>query len=132
MAVLINGWKDLIGLESENYQLEVDLNGGCGWLRSKIDSDDDIYLSTHTFYGRDYKEYTLILQECGFDVQLRNWDGETEQVCMADQWLHHGKCEFCRKSSYCTKVCKASNNHREHLAFLNSIRRGEDYPSRQV
>ena len=36
----------------------------------------DVYLSTHTFYGNNYMESTNILQACGFDVEIDNWDKE--------------------------------------------------------
>ena len=34
----------------------------------------DVYLSTHTFYGLEYKHSTKILHACGFDVEIDNWD----------------------------------------------------------
>ena len=33
-----------------------------------------IYLSTHTFYGSNYKYSTRILQAHGFDIEIDNWD----------------------------------------------------------
>lgn len=36
----------------------------------------DVYLSTHTFYGNSYKHSTKLLRACGFDVELDNWDKE--------------------------------------------------------
>lgn len=37
------------------------------------------YLSTHTFYGKgSYINSTWILQKCGFNVILDNWDAKEE------------------------------------------------------
>lgn len=73
MAKLIKYWSELDGLENDNYKIEVDTYIGCGWIRSKRE-DRDIYLTTHTFYGSNYKSSTQLLQEHGFDVELANWD----------------------------------------------------------
>ena len=35
-----------------------------------------IYLSTHTFYGKNHEYSTMILQEHGFDIEIDNWDKE--------------------------------------------------------
>lgn len=119
MPKLIKGWKDLVGLETENYYLDINLEMCNGHIVEKehIKKGDDWYrpyLSTHTFYGLDYKDYTILLQEYGFDVQLENWDGETEWVDYKEQWLHNGKCEFCRRNKYCSKKCKAALKREEH------------------
>ena len=82
MAKVIKDWNDLVGLESEKYKLEIDVDGGCGWIvpKTKKNESEDFmrshYLSTHTFYGGSYKGYTKLLQKCGFDVELDNWDKE--------------------------------------------------------
>lgn len=82
-AKLIEDWAGLVGLENDNYYLDIDLHGCNGWVRPKHEFPDDeyymhnIYLSTHTFYGGTYFMYTTILRECGFNIQLQNWDGET-------------------------------------------------------
>lgn len=34
------------------------------------------YLSTHTFYGLNYRHSTKTLQKYGFDVEIDNWDKE--------------------------------------------------------
>jgi len=82
--VLISTWEELSKLENEKYRIEVDLKYGCGWVRPKfkLENDDEyfkhnFYLSTHTFYGDDYSEYTRILRDFGFNIQLANWDGKT-------------------------------------------------------
>lgn len=108
MAKLIKSWDELVGLESDGYYLEIDVDRCNGHIYSKTDKDFYAYLSTHTFYGHDYQYSTVRLQECGFDVQLKNWDGETEEVNYRDQWLWNGKCEHCRRNKYCNKKCKAT------------------------
>lgn len=119
MSNLIKGWKDLVGLETKDYYLDIELENCCGHIRPKEHTKVDDrwlcpYLSTHTFYGLDYKYYTVLLQEYGFDVQLENWDGKTEYVDYKEQWLHNGKCEFCRRNKYCNKKCKAALKHEEY------------------
>jgi hypothetical protein len=84
MAKLIKTWEELDGLESENYKIEVDLDLYGGWILPKVETEETlnrenywkhhIYLTTHTFYGSNYKNSTEILQEHGFDVELDNWD----------------------------------------------------------
>lgn len=87
MSVLIRDWEELrqIPNESESHILKVNKNNG--WLKAKNekrydDSRDyleqvphlDVYLSTHTFYGFNYEFSSKLLQACGFDVKLDNWD----------------------------------------------------------
>ena len=81
MPKFIKDWKDLVGLESEHYKLEINVDGGNGWIVPKDETDEEFfensyYLSTHTFYGRNYKRSTEVLQRFGFDVELDNWDKE--------------------------------------------------------
>lgn len=84
MSRLIKSWKELNGIESENYKIEVELENHCGWIVPKEETeeteenyfDHHVYLSTHTFYGTQYKESTEILQKFGFDVEIDNWDKE--------------------------------------------------------
>lgn len=122
MAKLIKSWDGLVGLESDGYYLEIDVDRGNGHIRSKTDKDFYAYLSTHTFYGNNYQYSTTRLQECGFDVQLENWDGETEEVNYRDQWLWSGKCEHCRRKDYCATECKAAKRWKEHLETLEQIK----------
>jgi len=87
---LISNWDELRGLESATHIL--DIEDSCGWIKSKVESDesywdDNHYLSTHTFYGSNYTYSTRLLQSCGFNVQLENWDGETEWFDMEDYLL---------------------------------------------
>ena len=87
--MLITDWDELskIPNESPTHILEVDTEMGSGWLRAKYPKPMkkglsfmrqikhmDVYLSTHTFYGNQYKESTKILKACGFDVEIDNWD----------------------------------------------------------
>lgn len=91
MSTFIRDWEELskIPNESETHILEIEHHCGCGWLKAKNKKDYDetkeymdqvqnldIYLSTHTFYGRNYKHSTEVLKACGFDVELDNWDKE--------------------------------------------------------
>lgn len=81
---LIKSWKELDGLESEHYKVEVNLENCNGYIFPKVETeeternyfDHHIYLSTHTFYGSGYKYSTELLQKFGFDVEIDNWDKE--------------------------------------------------------
>ena len=77
---LIYDWSELQGLESETHYLDIDMRFGSGWITCKITPDNspfyfdhNHYLSTHAFYGRCYEESTMLLQRCGFNVQLVSW-----------------------------------------------------------
>lgn len=89
MSQLIRDWKELseIPNESKTHILNVDVEDGCAWLIAKNPKrykkklsymrqapNLDHYLSTHTFYGSQYKQSTKILRVCGFDVKIDNWD----------------------------------------------------------
>ena len=118
MAQLIKDWDELALVPAnDKFYIELDKDRCCGWIRSKDENSDfRHYLSTHTFYGLTYKQSTVILQECGFDVQIANWDGETEEVNYKEQWLHDGKCEFCRRQEHCSKPCKAKKEREKRNA----------------
>lgn len=82
---LIKSWEELDGLESEKYKIVVDDKFRSDrWIIPKEETeeteenyfDHHVYLSTHTFYGTQYKESTEILQKFGFDVEIDNWDKE--------------------------------------------------------
>ena len=81
MARLIKTWKELDGLENENYIINVDLDKYNGWIypkdKNKFPDEEywkhNVYLSTHTFYENHYKESTRLLQKFGFDVEIDNW-----------------------------------------------------------
>lgn len=108
MPKLIKTWEELVGLESDEYRLEIDVEHCCGYIIRKRTNENVEYLSTHTFYGEMYKYYTYQLQKRGFDIQLENWDGKTEEVSCGNQWEHEGRCDLCRKRNYCKNKCKAS------------------------
>ena len=79
----INTWEALAQLpDSETHYLDIDVGGCNGWVLAKNPvsnkfSDRKKYLSTHTFYGECYKYSTALLQSCGFDAEIANWDKET-------------------------------------------------------
>lgn len=72
---LIQNWNDLVGLESTNYRLDINVDMGYGHIVPKDESSDEYcpYLSTHAFYASSYKTYEAILQKYGFNVKLRSW-----------------------------------------------------------
>jgi hypothetical protein len=81
--ILIRNWRELraINQESETHILKIEQYSG--WIEPKNPKDPNsfeghYYLSTHTFYGSQYKQSTEILQKCGFNVELENWDAEEE------------------------------------------------------
>lgn len=88
---LIRNWKELaeIPKESATHILEINLDECNGYINPKNPKpynpnlsfmrqikNQDYYLSTHTFYGHEYKRASKILRACGFNVQLDNWDKE--------------------------------------------------------
>lgn len=108
--MLISNWDELNKLESDNYIIVVESNGCCGWVYRKSDNYPEVYLSTHTFYDKTYNYTTMLLKMFGFDVQLKNWDGETEIIeDYQDQWKYYGFCDICRRKSYCSKKCKKAS-----------------------
>ncbi len=88
---LIRTWEELSKVPP-NDKYKIIVKDCCGWIVPICDEDnkkqnfycncpDDkdyydnhIYLSTHTFYGSNYKYSTKILQEHGFDIEIDNWD----------------------------------------------------------
>lgn len=80
MSKLISTWAELEKVpDSETHYLVI---GDCnGWIHRKDETEDDFpeYLSTHTFYGSTYQRSTALLQSCGFDIEIDNWDkGESD------------------------------------------------------
>lgn len=75
---LISGWDELSRVPpSKTHKLEIDVNEGSGWIVPLKDDptfEDSYYLSTHSFYGKTYKQTNALLRKCGFDVQVTNWD----------------------------------------------------------
>ena len=76
---MIKNWEELNQCTSKTHTLNINLEYGCGRIIPKIDNNKNAlngrhYLSTHAFYGSTHKESTALLQECGFNVVLSNWD----------------------------------------------------------
>ena len=82
MARLIKTWKELDGLESENYVIKLNESECSGWIKPKVETDQTRnnyfehheYLSMHTFCRHQHQLSTEILQKFGFDVEIDNWD----------------------------------------------------------
>lgn len=78
MTKLIKTWAELAKVpESDTHKLEI--GEYSGWIITKNPVSDKLsdrkkYLSTHTFYGLNYRYSTELLQRCGFDVEIDNWD----------------------------------------------------------
>lgn len=77
----IKDWADLAKVpESATHFLEIDVDDCNGWIKQK---DSPLYLghylSTHTFYGTNYKNSIQLLRKCGFNVTLANWDAPTSK-----------------------------------------------------
>jgi hypothetical protein len=78
---LIKNWEELKNCKSATHTLEIDVEGCNGFIRANEGIEplegfygNDYYLSTHTFYGNSHKGSTKLLQDCGFDIELENWD----------------------------------------------------------
>lgn len=71
---LIKTWEELKECTSDTHTLEIDIDGGNGWIKDNKTNENKHYLSTHTFYGSTHEYSTKRLQECGFNIQLANWD----------------------------------------------------------
>ena len=97
MTQLIKNWEELSQIPpNDKYKIIVDKDMSSSWIVPICDEKGDkedficncrkftikeyyerhIYLSTHTFYKSQYKHSTEILQKCGFDIELENWDKE--------------------------------------------------------
>jgi len=74
----IANWIELSKVhDSKTHKLEITPEDGNGWIREKTKPDEcGEYLSTHTFYGKTHEYSTKLLQSCGFDVELKNWDAK--------------------------------------------------------
>lgn len=94
---LIKNWEELAQIpQNDKYKILVNFEKHYGWIVPINDYLDDgleivckcenisrdeywknhVYLSTHTFYGKHYKESTKILKKYGFDIEIDNWDKE--------------------------------------------------------
>lgn len=76
---LVKTWAELKEFEdsSETHIMKIDVESCNGSIepRAGLKSIHDYkYLSTHTFYGGTHKYSTKLLQECGFNVIIANWD----------------------------------------------------------
>ena len=80
MAKLIKNWEELAQVPpSDTHYLDISTHGGNGMIvtkkpKSNKHSDKYEYLSTHTFYGKHFQYSTELLQTCGFDDEIDNWD----------------------------------------------------------
>lgn len=85
MPQLIHNWEELSKVPpTDKFKIIIDEKfGASGWVVPIKETqetqgpkffDYHLYLSTHTFYGSQYKYYTRKLQEMGFDIQLDSWD----------------------------------------------------------
>jgi cystathionine beta-lyase/cystathionine gamma-synthase len=74
----IKDWVELKEVKSDTHTLEIDVESGSGWIKLKNGDAESWknshYLSTHTFYGSTFEFSTKLLQSCGFNVKLANWD----------------------------------------------------------
>ncbi len=93
---LIKNWEELSKVPpNDKYKIIVDFEYCSGWIVPICDEPDEtddficnckgqknsdefykhhVYLSTHTFYGSQYRYSTKVLQEHGFDIEIDNWD----------------------------------------------------------
>lgn len=87
MTKLIKNWEELSKVPpNDKYKIELDEDGYSGWIKPIIETeqtkknyfDHHVYLSTHTFYGSQYKWSTKIFQKFGFDIEIDNWDKEVK------------------------------------------------------
>lgn len=88
---LVKTWEELqlFAFTSKTHILEIDLEFCNGWIVPRggvevVYGTNEHYLSTHSFYGLAHEESTRILQACGFNVRLANWDAErapAEEEC---------------------------------------------------
>lgn len=81
---VITTWEELSKIpDSETHELEIDVASCNGWITTKNPKSDKFsdrmkYLSTHSFYGEQYKYSSALLQSCGFNVEITNWDEENK------------------------------------------------------
>jgi hypothetical protein len=73
---LIPDWEALSKVPpSPTHYLEIEVEHCNGWIHAYSEPDRlGRYLSTHTFYGSNYRRSTRLLRSCGFNVRLANWD----------------------------------------------------------
>ena len=91
-AIFVKNWDELKAIpnESKTHILKIDKHSGhlkCKnprrFKREKSYSNQviylDHYLTTHTFYGSSFASSTKLLQKCGFNVILDNWDSKENE-----------------------------------------------------
>lgn len=72
---LIKNWNELSKVPAnDKFKIVIGKDGDNGYIKSVKTNEIIYYLSTHTFYASQYKASTKLLQECGFEVELDNWD----------------------------------------------------------
>ena len=86
MPKLIKDWGELSKEISKDGKFKIELEEICGaWIEPIQETKETLnekywethkYLSSHTFYGKHYRESTRILQKFGFDIEIDNWDKE--------------------------------------------------------
>lgn len=90
MPKLIKNWEELSKVPpNKKFKIVLDKKyGSSGWIVPVKETKETkgnkyfeyhVYLSTHTFYGSQYKYYTKILQDHGFDIELDSWDKPKEK-----------------------------------------------------
>ena len=85
-ATFIKTWDELEEYVKKNPSKthKMIFKDGSGWIE-ELEPTKTVYgwrhyFSTHTFYGKGmYLKSTKILQKCGFDVILDNWDAKEEK-----------------------------------------------------
>ena len=82
---LITSWEELLSLPANEKCKIVEKENGAVWIMPSNDDEEmDFgvnceYLSTHLFYGSSYQQSTETLQKFGFNVEIDNWDKDTEK-----------------------------------------------------
>ena len=86
MAKLIKNWGELSRVPpNDKYMIIVNMEFGGAWIKPRMEVPNgewfkhNVYLSTHTFYGSNYKRSTEIFQKFGFDIEIDNWDKDKEE-----------------------------------------------------
>lgn len=86
MTKLIRNWEELAQVKpNDKYKIEVDLDMCCGRIKPIIETEGTkahygkhhMYLSTHAFYGKTGTPD--ILKQFGWDIELDNWDKDTDK-----------------------------------------------------
>jgi len=80
-AVVIHNWDELrqIPKDSGTHILEVEEYTGGITSKENNGMGRYYYLSTHTFYGKNFVNSTRELQAAGFNVIIDNWDAEENE-----------------------------------------------------